>query len=317
MTNAARRFEAVEFHQDMMVSDLLKTLDLMTADDMRPLIVEMSGMINRNAAETVVSGTTEPAWVKARRLARELQDTLGDCDDGGVMAVVYPLASDEGAAKRCTILFGEVDWRWAANIAASDGASDLATLVEAHKTSLAQLDEAIEREGELRDAYFSANKREHLAPLTFGGGFSLYVSEDMDGAFSSCEQRIRQEYVDQLRKLTTLDRVDAALAEQAREALHSKLAEDIGALEKLVSEEKARQVEFGWSAAVAELKRATDAESETLLAMLAFPCINLDQCREKAAYLMTVAEWQYCYCEPDQFAALLGSFMSSEGDSHQ
>ncbi|QOF71832.1 hypothetical protein IG197_01700 [Aminobacter sp. SR38] len=307
MVTAARRFDAKEFHPDMLVSDLLKTLNLMTAEDMRPLIVEMSGMITRNAARTVNS-TTEPAWVKARRLARELQDTLRDCDDGEVMAVVYPPANEKEGPKRTTILFGEVDWRWAANVDPSAGEGDLSALVEAHKAASAAFEAAIDREGDLKEAYFAANRKEHLALLSIGGALSLYVSEDMDEAFSNCEKRMKEEYDTQIRKIGVLERIEPRLAEEAQLALHAKLSTDIAALEKLTAEEKDRQSAFGWSAAVAEYQRSSDDETKALLALLAHPCTSLEQCRAKAAYLMGVTDWQYTYLEPEQLLALLGSF---------
>lgn len=316
MPTAARRFEAKEFHPDMMVSDLLKTLNLMTAEDMRPLIVEMSGMITRNAARTV-DGTAETAWVKARRLARELQDTLRDCDNGSVMAVVYPPAGDEEGPKRATILFGEVNWHWAENVDVSVGARDLAALIEAHKVASTAFDIAIDREGELKEAYFAANRKEHLAPLSFGGALSLYVSEDMDDAFSKCEKRMKEEYDAQIRKLASLERIEPHLAEQARHVLEARLSADIAALEKLTAEEKDRQSIFGWSAAVAEYERASNDETETLLALLAHPCTSLDQCRAKAAYLMGVTDWQYTYFEPEQLLALLGSFGVADAATRQ
>lgn len=80
-------------------------------------------------------------------LGRLLQ-LAGDMRRAAVCVGVWP---EQGATRRCTLLFGEVAWRWAANLAASDGASDLAALVESPKTALARLDAAIEREGELRD----------------------------------------------------------------------------------------------------------------------------------------------------------------------
>lgn len=308
MVAAARKIHADEFHPNTMVSDLLETLNLMTADDMRPLIVEMSGMIARNAAKAVNS-TTEPAWVKARRLARELQDTLRDCDDGEVMAIVYPPANEkEGGPKRTTILFGEVDWRWAENVDPSASEGDLSALVGAHKAASAAFEAAIDREGDLKEAYFAANRKEHLAPLSIGGALSLYVSEDMDEAFSNCEKRMKEEYDTQIRKIGVLARIEPRLAEEAQLALHAKLSADVAALEKLTAEEKERQSAFGWSAAVAEYQRASDDETKALLALLAHRCTSLEQCRAKASYLMSVTDWQYTYLEPEQLLALLGSF---------
>lgn len=47
----------------------------------------------------------EHPWVKARRLARELSDTLTQCDDGHSMAYIYP----SSAGYHSNVLFGNME----------------------------------------------------------------------------------------------------------------------------------------------------------------------------------------------------------------
>lgn len=55
------------------------------------------------------AGAAEPEhpWVKARRLARELSATLAECDEGTMMAEVYPASS----GRRSPFMFIDAEWR--------------------------------------------------------------------------------------------------------------------------------------------------------------------------------------------------------------
>lgn len=193
----------------------------------------------------------------------------------------------------------------------SDEHPVLSDLVAVHKLAVAAHNAALTVEEECRRTYRAANSREFVVPLSFGEGRSLYFGDDLDDSFDDCRSRIIQAYDGQVKKLSGLERISPHLATQARAKLKSKQASDVKFAKKLVANEEARRVECGLTEATRNSETAGDAERSMLSAICAFRCSTVEQCREKAQYLLSVTGWMGL--ETEDVDALLRSFVSEPG----
>jgi hypothetical protein len=158
--------------------------------------------------------------------------------------------------------------------------SELASLIEAHRTALAAFNEICGREDEMSDAYMEAQRRnEIIVPCLLGGGFSLSLGEER------LRKHIQQRYEHQRANLKELARVDSAASEKLLAKLRDKEAENLALVDRALEEEEARKEAFGYAAVRREYDALNEAEEVTLTAVCAYVPRTAEEGRTKAAYL--------------------------------
>ncbi|MBZ9693571.1 MULTISPECIES: hypothetical protein [unclassified Mesorhizobium] len=157
----------------------------------------------------------------------------------------------------------------------------LTSLMAAKDAAYARFDAAIDRHNEMEEAYFAVNRKELLVPLQIGGAQSLYVTaHDLEECSSDCQIAISKRYANARSFMTGL--------EVACAALHKAEKADLRSVKKIVKEEHARRVAFGFEQAVVELDASSAADMHALTDVCAYRCTSLEECCTKAEYLLTV-----------------------------
>lgn len=165
-------------------------------------------------------------------------------------------------------------------------ASPLVDLIENHKRAHAAYDAALCVEGDLDQAYSDAfPEKEKVVPLTIGGGVSLYVDSDYQHV-DDCRSAIAKAYKAKEAALPSLvGSLGIASADDVTRRLRKAQADDLRAMRRIIAEDTAQREAFGLLPAVRARDAASDAETEAAAALLAHPCLTVEEIRLRAEYI--------------------------------
>lgn len=190
-----------------------------------------------------------------------------------------------------------------ASFAAS--ASELDFLIEAHKRADIRWLAAADAEEELDR---SLKRPEIFVPLSIGGGQSLHAHSSLYQAQRDLQKEIAARYkVETTRALAMLERVSPELGKQAAAALRKAQATDLRTLRRIIREEADRQEASGVASVIREYHEASEAERETLDAVLAYRCTTIPDLSKKASYIRQTL--QGCSLDEEQDELLLTSML--------
>ncbi|AZO11198.1 hypothetical protein EJ074_20475 [Mesorhizobium sp. M3A.F.Ca.ET.080.04.2.1] len=195
------------------------------------------------------------------------------------------------------------------------GVGALGALIAAKDAALARFNKAMDRNDEMESGYFATNRRELLVPLSIGGAQSLYVTaHDLEECSIACQIEICKRYDEARSRMSGLTSAAPEVAEQAVAALRKAEKADLRKVQKMIREEHAKRVAFGYGQALVELGEASQADIDALTAVFAYRCGSLEECRTKAEYLLTVTDGRFTEMLQHDSVALLQSFLP-EGDA--
>lgn len=188
---------------------------------------------------------------------------------------------------------------------AEAASSELDALIEAHKQAFARWMAAIDAEEEIDS---KLKRPEIYVALSIGGGQSVQAYHSLWQAQTDLHKEIAGRYKGETtRALSMLERVSPDLAKQATTTLRKALANDLRAMRRLIREEAERQEASGVAAVLRENRESSDAERDTLNAILAYHCTTMAELSKKAAYISTTL--QGCSLDEEQDELLLASMM--------
>lgn len=175
--------------------------------------------------------------------------------------------------------------------ATAEASSDLPSLIEKHRAAYKTFGDAID---DLEAKKAKVRNPEVVVPCFLGGGFSLYAGHEF------CEEHILAAYYNQARRLKEMDRIEPKAAQQYREALQEKQAENLTLFNKMWEDS-------GIAAAEAKQKTADEADWQAFQAICSYRCLTPEEAKLKAEYLLTTSvvrdSWE------DETKALLKSLV--------
>lgn len=189
--------------------------------------------------------------------------------------------------------------------------SELDALIEAHKQAEARFLAAVELESEWEGK--QETPEIHVA-LSIGGAQSVHVHHTLQKATADLRNSIATQYrVESQHTSATLQSVSPDLSDQVKAALRKAQANDLRKMRRAIREQQQRWEASGYAAFKREYEGSSDAERDTLNAVLAYRCTTMVEVAKKASYISKAL--QGCIFDHDQVELLLDSMLDEEAAS--
>ncbi len=138
----------------------------------------------------------------------------------------------------------------------------------------------------------------------------------MNYGYDFCKDGIARDFENQRKMLKGLAHLDPAAGGLALAAIDAKEVESLATLDENIAADEPRKKSCGLSAANRMYEETNEAERETALALLAYPCRTIEEARRKVEYILSTPLKDEIH-EDELLEALLRSFVGSVADGDQ
>lgn len=147
-------------------------------------------------------------------------------------------------------------------------AQELVELIATKETAHVAFTAALRVEEEAEDAYFATHPKEHIIPLSVGGGLSLLGRIDLDRDQGAPLRNLQGLYDREANRLETAARISPAAIEQVTADLDSAMAKDLRRLGTIVRRERKERKATGFQQVMDARDTACDADANVLIGAL-------------------------------------------------
>lgn len=181
--------------------------------------------------------------------------------------------------------------------------AEIERLIDAHKAAAIAFGDAMERRDASLLAYRRANPTPGIARSFLGGGYGMEMGREW------CIENLSAGYETRRKALVYVERLSPDIAQQVRELIDAKEADNIFEAHRQFDGEEACKESFGLTPLERLVNETSAAEEAAALALCSYSCASIEEVRVRAGYLQT-ADILGDGLTDEQMAALIASSVS-------
>ncbi|TGT35701.1 hypothetical protein [Mesorhizobium sp. M8A.F.Ca.ET.165.01.1.1] len=186
---------------------------------------------------------------------------------------------------------------------------ELERLIEAKDAAYAAFNAALTVAWEADERYFVKNRKELFVDLSVGGAQSFHPDFERDYFHHDVRNDVIKRYEEHTRKLAGLEKINPAMAADAKDALNSALIKDLRTFRQVLRGEIAKRKAAGQWQAQQAVRTASQADLDTFTDICAYRCQNDAELARKSSVISYWTGPKFGEMQSEDLQVLLASMI--------